>query len=349
MALSITKTHGSLNDILVIDGAPTDHFAQGDVERAVRLLCDRENGLGADGVYFIDDHRDGSAQAHFFNPDGSASLLCGNGMRGAGRLLLDRYQAESVVLRTGPYAFTVRAAETSGHGVRRVSVELPPVDFTPAEPIVADVAWPFVDETLSAYHPTRRVSAVAVPNSHLITVLGGGDGTDGRGGAYDAYDETELITTGTRVARAAGSFPIGANVSFVRPLAATEVFVRTFERGAGLTPSCGSGVAASRAVLSRLGRVEPGTPVVVRNPGGVARSWMQVEGDRWQPVLEGNATNVYATELDPAALLGEGPVRYESTVFTDEIHAFAAFNGENLVALKEAGVETTLEPAASAF
>lgn len=125
--------------------------------------------------------------------------------------------------------------------------------------------------------------------------------------------------------------------------------MRTFERGAGLTPSCGSGVAASRAVLSRLGRVEPGTPVVVRNPGGVARSWMQVEGDRWQPVLEGNATNVYATELDPSALLGEGPVRYESTVFTDEIHAFAAFNGENLVALKEAGVETTLEPAASAF
>jgi diaminopimelate epimerase len=52
-------------------------------------------------------------------------------------------------------------------------------------------------------------------------------------------------------------FPIGANVSFVRALSdvddeATEVFIRTFERGAGLTLSCGSGIAASRAVRSRL-------------------------------------------------------------------------------------------------
>ncbi|MFE9659176.1 diaminopimelate epimerase [Streptomyces sp. NPDC005955] len=347
MALSITKTHGSLNDILVIDGAPTDHFAPADVERAVRLLCDRDRGLGADGVYFIADDGDGTARAYFYNPDGSASLLCGNGMRGAGRLLLDRHQAESVVLHTGPYAFTVRAAGTTGHGVRRVSVELPPVDFAPAQPIVAGADGPFVDGALPAYHPARRVSAVAVPNSHLITVLGGQDAPDARDAgdgrdAYDAYDEAELIATGTRVAEAADAFPIGANVSFVRPLTATEVFVRTFERGAGLTPSCGSGVAASRAVLSRLGLVDPEQPVVVRNPGGVARSWMQVHGDRWQPVLEGNATNVYAAELDPAVLLGEGPVRVEGEPFAEELHAFAAFNAENLAELKEAGVETTL-------
>ncbi|MGX2995318.1 diaminopimelate epimerase [Streptomyces sp. JNUCC 64] len=342
MALSITKTHGSLNDILVIDGAPTDHFAGADVERAVRLLCDRERGLGADGVYFVADDGDGGARAYFYNPDGSASLLCGNGMRGAGRLLLDRHQAESVVLRTGPYAFTVRDAGTTEHGVRRVSVELPPVDFAPAEPIVAGSAGrPVVDATLAAYHPDRRVSVVAVPNSHLISVLGGDRETGP--GAYDAYDEAELIETGGRVATAVDTFPIGGNVSFVRPLTENEVFVRTFERGAGLTPSCGSGVAASRAVLSRLGLVDPGEPVVVRNPGGVARSWMRVEGDRWQPVLEGNATNVYAVELDPAALLGDGPVRYESVPFTEENHAFAAFNAQNLAELKEAGVETTLQ------
>ncbi|MEV3873396.1 diaminopimelate epimerase [Streptomyces sp. NPDC049906] len=339
MVLSITKTHGSLNDILVIDGAPTDHFAEADLARAVRMLCDRERGLGADGVYFVADEGDGTARAYFHNPDGSASLLCGNGMRGAGRLLLDRYGAESVVLRTGPYAFTVRDAGTTGHGVRRVSVELPPVDFGPAEPIVAGAAGrPVVDAALAAYHPSRRVSAVAVPNSHLITVLGGAPG-DG-----DAYDEAELVATGTRVAEDPEAFPIGANVSFVRPLAPTEVFVRTFERGAGLTPSCGSGVAASRAVLSRLGLVDPEQPVVVRNPGGVARSWMQVDGDRWQPVLEGNATKAYVAELDPAELLGEGPVRYESTPFAEENRAFAAFNAENLAELKAAGVETTLQP-----
>jgi diaminopimelate epimerase len=335
MALSITKTHGSLNDIFVIDGAPTDHYAEADVARAVQLLCDRRRGLGGDGVYFIADNHDGSAQAFFYNPDGSPSLLCGNGMRGAGRLLLDRYQAESVVLHTGPYSFTVRAAETTRHGVRQVSVELPPVDFTPDEPIVADTYGSFVDQVLPAYHASRRVTALAVPNSHLITVLD------------DAYNEAELVATGSRVANTPASFPIGANVSFVKPLSETEVFIRTFERGAGLTPSCGSGVAASRAVLSRLGHAAPEQPVVVRNPGGVARSWMQTSEEQWQPILEGNATKVYTAELDPAVLLGDGPVEYQGTAFLDEVNAFAALNSDNLKALQEAEIEMTMQSPAA--
>lgn len=335
MALSIIKTHGSLNDIFVIDGLPGDHFAEADVARAVQLLCDRRRGLGGDGVYFIADNGDGTAQALFYNPDGSPSLLCGNGMRGAGRLLLDRYQAEEVVLHTGPYSFTVRAADTTAHGVRQVSVELPPVDFTPADPIVAEAEGSFVDQPLPAYHATRHVSVLAVPNSHLITVLDG------------SYNEAELVATGTRVANTPDVFPIGANVSFVRPLAEAEVFIRTFERGAGLTPSCGSGVAASRAVLSRMGRVDPAQPVAVRNPGGIARSWMQTHGERWQPILEGNATKVYAAELDPAVLLGVGPVEYTGEAFLDEVDAFAALNSDNLKVLKESGIEMTMKgPAA---
>lgn len=331
MALSITKTHGSLNDIFVIDGAPGDHFADSDVPRAVRVLCDRRKGLGGDGVYFIADNGDGTAEAFFFNPDGSPSLLCGNGMRGAGRLLLDRHQAEQVALHTGPHSFVVRSADTTPQGVRQVCVALPPVDFTPAEPIVADAEWPFVDRALPAYHGSRHVSAVAVPNSHLVTVLD------------DIYNEAELVATGTRVANTPDAFPIGANVSFVRPLAEDEVFIRTFERGAGLTPSCGSGVAASRAVLSRLGRVEPDQPVTVRNPGGVARSWMQTAGGQWRPVLEGNATKVYATELEASVLLGDGPIAYQGEFFLNEGEAFAALNGDNLKELQEAGIEMTMK------
>ncbi|EST17928.1 diaminopimelate epimerase [Streptomyces roseochromogenus] len=328
MALSITKTHGSQNDILVIDGAPTDHFAQPDIARAVGLMCDRRRGFGSDGVYFVADHGDGTAQAWFYNPDGSAALLCGNGMRGAGRLLLDRHQAESVVLHTGPYAFTVRAADTTSHGVRQVAVDLPAVDFTPAEPIVAQAEGSFVDQLLPAFHPSRRVTALAVPNSHLVSVV-------------DTYDEADLVATGTRVATTPDVFPIGANVSFVLPLAPAEVFIRTFERGAGLTLSCGSGVAASRAVLSRLGQVAPEQPVVIRNPGGIARSWLQPEGDVWRPVLEGNATKVYSAQVDPQVLLGDGPVEYVGEAYLDEVNAFAALNSENRKVLQEAGISLT--------
>lgn len=327
--LSITKTHGSRNEIFVIDGAPDALLPAGEVARAVERLCDRELGPGGDGAYFVEDGGDGTARAWFFNPDGSPSLLCGNGMRAVGRLLLDRHAAESVLVHTGPYSFAVRHVEPTPHGVRRVAVELPAVDFAPAEPIVADVAYPFVDRTLPAYHPSRPVTAVAVPNSHLITVV-------------DAYDEDELVATGLRIAADAATFPIGANASFVLPLGEDEVFVRTFERGAGLTPSCGSGIAASRAALSRLGLVEPDRPVLVRNAGGPARSWLQERGGSWQPLLEGNATVVYRTELEPSALLGSGALKWEEESDPAEASAFAALHEENAEALRARGVRPSM-------
>ncbi|MGW8379700.1 diaminopimelate epimerase [Streptomyces sp. ODS28] len=333
--LPIAKTHGSRNDILVIDGTPDEHFASpAAVQHAVELLCDRERGLGADGVYFVKDDGDGTARAWFFNPDGSESLLCGNGMRCAGRLLLDRHQAESVSVHTGPYTFTVRDAGTTVHGVREVAVELPPVDFAPGQPIIAGSGPSFIDQPLAAYHPARRVTALAVPNSHLVSVI-------------DTYEEAELVETGRRVADTPSTFPVGANVSFVLPLTSDEVFIHTYERGAGLTPSCGSGNSASRAVLSRLGRVDPGHPVLIRNPGGVARSWLQsaaagsttaASGPAWQPVLEGNATVVYRTELDPALLLNGSPLPPPPEEDTTETSAFAALTADNLKSLRESGV-----------
>lgn len=327
--LSIAKTHGSRNDIFVIDGAPDDHFDAADLTRAVTKLCDRKTGLGSDGVYFVADDNDGTARAWFFNPDGSPALLCGNGMRCAGRLLLDRHNADSYVVNTGPYSFTIRGADFTPQGVRQVAVELPAANFLPTEAIVAGVASPFIGKALPAFHPSRAVSAVAMPNSHLVTVI-------------DAYDEADLIGTGTRVADTPDVFPIGANVSYVLPVSASEVFVRTFERGAGLTPSCGSGNSASRAVLSQLGLVDPDQPVVVRNAGGPARSWLQERDGQWQPVLEGNATIVYRMELDPAALLGDGPLDMAGGVaYGAEIDAFDLLYKDNLKALQAAGVSPT--------
>lgn len=340
--LTLTKAHGSRNEIFVVDGAPGDHFADGDLARAVALLCDRERGLGGDGVYFVADDGDGTAQAWFFNPDGSEALLCGNGMRCVGRLLLERHGAESALVHTGPYSFTVRDAGTSPHGVRQVGVELPPVDFAPELPLVAGADAPLVDRQLPAYHPSRPVTALAVPNSHLVSLV-------------DTYDEDELVATGRRVAETPEVFPLGANVSFVLPLSRTggsgssaadgeidEVFVRTYERGAGLTPSCGSGIVASRAVLSRLGGVSPERPVLVRNAGGVARSLLQQDGDTWQPVLEGNATLVSRTTLAPAALLGEGPLPPADETFPAEAAAFDELSSENVKALHGSGVRPAL-------
>ena len=117
-------------------------------------------------------------------------------------------------------------------------------------------------------------------------------------------------------------------------MASDEVFVRTFERGAGLTASCGSGMVAARAVYSRIGRADPDRDILIRNAGGMATASLRVRDGQWFPVLEGNATFVYRVDVDPAALGAAGRERYP-----DEIRAYAAQADQNSARLRAVGIE----------
>jgi diaminopimelate epimerase len=322
-AIDVLKAHGSKNDIFIIEGPPEDIFAAAELTQFVQRLCDRSGPLGGDGVYFV-DARSKPATAAFFNPDGSAAAFCGNGMRAVGRVLLDRCGLETATVRSDGIDFTVRRADPTPEGVAQIVVELPPVDFAPLIPIVAD-GTPHIAELMPALHSSRHYTALAVPNSHLVSVA-------------DRYCKAELVEAGERVAANPHEFPIGANVSHVLPLAEAEMFVHTYERGAGLTMSCGSGVVASRAVCSRLGLFAPDERVVVRNPGGVSRAWLRAANGGWLPSLEGNASFVYRATIDSSLLMKEEPVSFELDGYTDEIDAFGSLDELNLEALRSSGV-----------
>jgi diaminopimelate epimerase len=92
-------------------------------------------------------------------------------------------------------------------------------------------------------------------------------------------------------------------------------------------------MAAYRAVYSRVTRVDPGRRVTVRNAGGMATVSLAVRGDRWHPVLEGNATFVYRAEVDPAALAADAVEPCD-----DEVRAYADLDERNVARLHEAGV-----------
>jgi diaminopimelate epimerase len=305
--MRLVKTHGSLNEIFALAAAPADWAADSELREFVRRVCDRDSWTGgSDGIYFYDANSP-SAQAWFFNPDGSSAELCGNGMRGLGRLILDLRGTDTEVIATGGRSYTVHRAASTPEGVRQVLVELPELRF-PARPPA----------------PFDGFTAVAVPNPHVVAVV-------------NDYFEPDLIEFGKRAEEV---FSEGANVSFLLPLPipdsqTPEVFVRTFERGAGLTPSCGSGVVASRAVYSRVTGLEPEERLVVRNAGGVAAASVRVRDGGWFPVLEGNATVVYRAEVDPSGRQA-GPIEYA----TDENASYAVLDERNTAFLKANGVNT---------
>ena len=301
--MRLIKTHGSLNEIFALEAAPGDWASDAALRAFVRTVCDRDSWTGgSDGIYLYDASGP-NARAWFFNPDGSSAEFCGNGMRGLGRLILDLRGTDTEVVASGGRDYTVHRAASTADSVRQVVLELPPLSFDDAE-----LPAPFAGFT-----------SVRVPNPHVISVV-------------DAYSEPDLIELGKRADEV---FPEGANVSFLQSLDDAEVFVWTFERGAGLTPSCGSGVVASRAAYSRLTGLDPAQRLVVRNAGGVAAASIEVRDGAWYPVLEGNATVVYRAEVDPSG--GQaGPIEYAN----DENAAYAKLDERNITHLKEHGITT---------
>jgi diaminopimelate epimerase len=303
--MRLVKTHGSLNEIFVLDATPAAWASDAALREFVRRVCARGTWTGgSDGIYLYDASSP-NTRAWFFNPDGSAAEFCGNGMRGLGRLILDLRGTDTEVVASGGRDYTVRRAPSTPEGVRQVLLDLPPVEFGPPPP-----------------PPFAGFTAVTVPNPHVIAIV-------------PEYSEPDLIEAGKRAGEV---FPDGANVSFLLPLDAGEapqVFVRTFERGAGLTPSCGSGVVASRAAYSRVTGLAPERRLVVRNAGGVAAASIRVRDGHWFPVLEGNATVVYRAETD---LHGRqaGPVDYAA----EENAAYAFLDDQNTAYLKATGVVT---------
>jgi diaminopimelate epimerase len=314
----ILNAHGSKNDIFVAAMTPRDFASADDMRSFVRRLCDRAGPFGGDGIYFY-DAGPRVPQAWFFNPDGSSAEFCGNGMRCLGRVILDQRGADAEVIRSGQAEYTVRRGAVTPEGVRQISLEQPAVDFTPRTSVVAG-RNPLTGARLPELDPALEFTAVTIPNPHLIALV-------------DKYVESDLIAMGERVAARPDVFPAGANLSVLLPLEPAEVFVRTFERGAGLTASCGSGMAAARAVYSRVSPVDPGRRVTVRNAGGMATASLMVRGESWHPVLEGNATFVYRAEVDPAELAADAVEPCD-----DEVRAYAVLDERNAARLREAGV-----------
>jgi diaminopimelate epimerase len=306
--MRLVKTHGSLNEIFALEATPDAWASDAELREFVRRVCDRSSWTGgSDGIYLYDPSGP-RAQAWFFNPDGSSAEFCGNGMRGLGRLVLDLRGTDTEVVNSGGRDYTVHRAPSTPEGVRQVLLELPPLCFD-------DAALPA---------PFEGFTAVAVPNPHVISVV-------------EAYSEPDLIALGKRADEV---FAEGANVSFLQLLdspeaRAREVFVRTFERGAGLTPSCGSGVVASRAAYSRVSGLDPAQRLVVRNAGGVAAASIQVREGAWYPVLEGNATVVYGAGVD---LVGNQTGSLEFSA--GENSAYTMLDERNTACLKEHGIQT---------
>ena len=283
MKINYIKCHGSGNEFVMIDSTAqvVDDTLLPMLSKAV---CDRELGIGADGILLLVQNAEGLYGMRMFNPDGSEAEMCGNGIRCIARLAEQYVGCSHFDLTSGGKVYpTARYAPIYGdiptYGVE-IGVNLLSNDFAfiPAE------QSGFINGIIEPLHPTLHWTAISVGNPHIIAVV-------------DAIDITLLEQLGERVKTLHGTFPNGVNISMVELRDKNRIFVTTFERGAGITPSCGTAMTSSATAMALQGLCDYGVEIVVENRGGMVRCLCSNEHGL-KTTLIGNASYTERGEID---------------------------------------------------
>ena len=282
MDMEFIKCHGSGNDFILIDATRYTDFSREDWSEFARKACSRESGIGSDGVLLLVRHADGVYGMDMLNPDGSYAEMCGNGIRCVARLAYERgYIATEDVLRSGGRDYKVQRIEPID-GEQTFGVDIPintwSKDFT-----FYGADEGFVAQKIEALDEKLEFTALNLGNPHIVAEV-------------ESISLEHLTTLGERVLQLKELFPYGVNVSLYERRSSREIFVSTYERGAGLTLSCGTAMTASATAVAMRGRVDAGERIAVRNRGGRVFCTTQL-GDSITTRLEGNATFEWYGEL----------------------------------------------------
>ncbi|WP_281657746.1 diaminopimelate epimerase [Halobacillus sp. Cin3] len=286
MKLPYIKCHGSGNDFILIDEMEHDlSFTEEERRNLSLLLCDRGTGIGSDGILFVMPSEKAEGRMRMFNSDGSEAEMCGNGLRCVARHMIEKLGNASIAIETQEAVLPVSQVAEIFPDIDTFSVQIEPVSFAPASlPMIHD-GEQAMDSAIPELSDKRTFTALSVPNPHIVSLM-------------DNVDQAELEQIGRSANELPEVFPNGVNVSFVQVLEKNKIFVRTYERGVGLTNACGTAMSASSLVSTILGPNDLDTPIVVINKGGLVNCVVEKNDGRFSIQLRGNGTNVYEAVAD---------------------------------------------------
>ncbi len=291
----IIKCHGSGNDFIMVDTTRMDNATAIDWSAFARIACDRTHGIGSDGVLLVVRNDEGIYGMDMLNPDGTHAEMCGNGIRCVARLAKERGYLDSGMLTSGGRTFPARRAESVAEGIETFSVDIPIATWSPSFAFF-NPDERFVGRAVEALDGALRFTALNLGNPHIVA-------------AVEEIDMTLLEMLGERVKGLKEVFPHGVNVSLYKVLSPTSIFVATYERGAGITLSCGTAMTASSTAATLLGLVKQGERIEVFNRGGKVACRTAIDNNAITTTLEGNATFEWV-----------GEARFDNHNFAYDIH-----------------------------
>jgi len=233
--ISFTKMSGAGNDFILIDGDDHPEFLPS--EKTIQKLCDRHNGIGADGVILISSSEQYDFVMNYFNADGSTGSLCGNGARCAIKFALDTKRIKDKFAK-----FFSNNSEYLGEiledGTIRFNLK-PPYDLRK-------------NIQLKAAGNNITTHFINTGSPHVVIKV-------------EELDNISVESIGKEIRCLTEFAPGGTNVNFVK-IVNEEIHIRTYERGVeSETLACGTGSVAAAIVCHETDGIKPPVTILPRS------------------------------------------------------------------------------------
>ena len=274
MKMVLERYHGLGNDYLVFDPNKNELELN---PKNVSMLCNRNMGLGSDGILEGPILGEKHMAVRIWNPDGSIAQKSGNGVR-----IFAKYLKDAGYVQNKKYELLTDGGEVEitylNEDGSRLRVSMGKLSFWSDEVPVTGERREVINEDMVFGNTLYPATCVSVGNPHCVIPM--------------REISKPLVCKIGNFSEMARYFPERVNTEIMRVDDENQISIETYERGAGYTMATGTGACAAAAVAYKLGMT--GNKVVVHMPGGD----LQVEIDEdWQAYMTGDVFYVAKVTL----------------------------------------------------
>lgn len=294
--INFTKMHGLGNDYLVINCINDKNIIEEtDISRIARYLCNRNFGVGADGIILVNKSKMADFRMSIYNSDGSEAQMCGNGIRCFAKYVYDNNLIENQEINietlAGIKSAYIRKARMNNE-ISEITVDMGKAIFEKEQiPVLIEENEDISEETIGEERAnTENVLAkvklnilkkeleaycVSIGNPHAIIFC-------------ENVEEIPIKEFGSIIEKDE-HFPEKTNVEFIQVLGSSSIKMRVWERGVGETYACGTGACAVAVVCNKLKLTKSNLTVYLK--GGELR--IEIDNSTQKVYMTGIATTVF--------------------------------------------------------
>lgn len=274
--VTFTKMHGLGNDYICIN-CLENILAENKLPQIARYMCNRNFGIGADGLILVQESTIADIKMRIFNKDGSEAEMCGNGIRCFAKYVYDNriIDKQSISIETKAGVKGVRLKVLNGE-VYEIEVDMGRPIFDDIKNISVQNNYRIPISVNIKVDDTRFIgNYVSMGNPHLVIFV-------------NNVENIDIEKWGPAIENMK-CFPNKINVEFVQALGRNTLKIRTWERGVGETYACGTGSCASFCIAYYKGICSSYVKAILRG-GELNLNYNKQNG---HIIMSGIATKVY--------------------------------------------------------